>query len=132
MIQLAEVKQQIKKLRELKGYSQQQMANLLGNGFSLRNYQDIENDSSKDVSFTQLQKIAEVLEMTVSGLVGFDEKVIFSNCKVENQSTGINYGVFTINTVEKLFERIIDEKDKRIDILENQVRILQSLVKPQN
>lgn len=121
---LAEVKQHIAKLRELKGYTQEQMANKLGKGFSIRTIQDLENDISKDISFLQLQKIAEVLEMTVSGLVGFDERIIFNNCKAEQQATlqGINYGTFTINDFEKLYERVNQEKDARISDLQKQLQ----------
>lgn len=115
--QLAELKERIKKLRELKGFTQQQLAERLG--MTTRNYQNLEN-GDKDISFSELQIIANSLEMSVSGVVGFDEKMVFNNCKAENNEN-VAYGNLNIYTTEKLYDKILNEKDKRIEELERQI-----------
>jgi transcriptional regulator with XRE-family HTH domain len=122
-MELLALKENIKKLRELKGFTQEQMSEQL-NGIKLRTYQDIENSRTRDISFTELEQIAKVLEINVSQLVGFNEKLIFNNCKAESQSTFYNCGNFTIHSAEKLYERLLLEKDGRIESLEKQVNSL--------
>jgi transcriptional regulator with XRE-family HTH domain len=126
-MELLALKENIKKLRELKGYTQEQMADKL-NGVKLRTYQDIENSRTRDISFTELEQIAKVLEITTSQLVGFNEKLIFNHCKAESQSTFYNCGNFTIHSAEKLYEKLVLEKDKRIESLEKQVENLFKLL----
>jgi transcriptional regulator with XRE-family HTH domain len=114
--QLAEVKARIKKLRELKGFTQAQLAERLG--MTPRNYQNLEN-GEKDISFAELQIIANALEMSVAGVVGFDEKMVFNNCKVDGNSA--NYNNYIMNTTEKIYDKILLEKDKYIENLEKQI-----------
>ncbi len=125
-MELLALKENIKKLRELKGYTQEQMADKL-NGIKLRTYQDIENSRTRDISFTELQQIAEILEINTSQLVGFNEKLVFNNCKAEGNNS-FNCSNFTIHSAEKLYERLILEKDKRIESLEKQVENLHKTI----
>lgn len=116
-MELAEVKGNIKRLRELKGFTQGQIAEKLS--MKLRNYQDIENEADRDFSFLQLQKIAKVLEMSVASLVGFDERIIFNNCTNGNESPSSFH--YKVETPEKLYEKLVTEKDKRIEFLEKRL-----------
>lgn len=126
-MELLALKENIKKLRELKGFTQEQMADQL-NGIKLRTYQDIENSRTRDISFTELEQIAKVLEINTSQLVGFNEKLIFNNCKAESQSTFYNCGNFTIHSAEKLYEKLLSEKDKRIESMEKQIENLYKMI----
>lgn len=120
---LAELKHRIKKLLTLRGFSQEQMAKSLD--ISLKSYSNLENDNS-DVGFEKLLKIASTLEMDVANLVGFDEKVIFNNCTADGEAHG-NFH-YNVTTTEKLFERILSEKERNIVSLEKQVLSLQETV----
>jgi transcriptional regulator with XRE-family HTH domain len=118
-MKLAEIKQNIKKLRNLKGFTQEQMA--LNIGMKTRNYIDLENDISKDIPITQLHMIAQTLEMSLASLVGFDEKVLFDNCKAEG-TYAANCVHYTIHETSKLHEKVHQEKDARIAFLEKQLQ----------
>ena len=61
----------LKKLRESKGYTQQQMADLLNTHRS--GYSKMENDQ-QDVSVNHLVQIARNFEMTVDDVIYFNEK----------------------------------------------------------
>jgi len=66
----------IRKIRELKGYSQEFLAIQLG--MSQNNYSRIENNDI-NVTLSKLQKIAEVLEVNVIKVIAFDEEQLFNN-----------------------------------------------------
>lgn len=125
-MELLALKENIKKLRELKGFTQEQMADQL-NGIKLRTYQDIENSRTRDISFTELEQIAKVLEINTSQLVGFNEKLIFNHCKAEGDNA-FNCGNFTIHSAEKLYEKLLSEKDKRIESMEKQIENLYKMI----
>jgi transcriptional regulator with XRE-family HTH domain len=115
--QLAEVKDRIKKLRELKGFTQTQLAQKLN--MTVRNYQNLEN-GDKDISFSELQIIADALEMSIASLVSFDTKMVFNNCKVDGNSA--NYINSIVNGAEKLYEKLLIEKDNYINDLQKQIQ----------
>ncbi len=64
----------IKKLRELRNYTQEYMAGKLQ--MSANGYGKIERDET-DISFSRMQQIAEILQITPADIINFDEKVIF-------------------------------------------------------
>lgn len=115
---LAEVKDRIKKLRELKGFTQAQLAQKLD--MTVRNYQNLEN-GNKDISFSELQIIADALEMSVSSLVGFDTKMVFNNCKMDGDYSA-SYINSIVNGAEKLYEKLLTEKDTHISNLQKQIQ----------
>lgn len=84
----------IKKLRELKNYTQTHMAQQLD--MSVSGYAKIEQDRT-DVSMSKIFRIAEILETDVSGILNFDAKTVFNqtnnqNCLItgNNQNLNIN------------------------------------------
>lgn len=103
------VGEKIRRLRTLKGYSQENMADLLG--ISSVAYGDIERNKT-DVSHSRLEKIAEALDIDLIALLTYGEQLanIFSNSS--------NSGVIGSGNV------ICDEKELRHKIekalLENQ------------
>ena len=64
----------IRVIREIRGYSQDYMANKVG--VSQRTYSNIEADKSK-VDAELIKSIAEVLDIDPIRLMSFDEKVLF-------------------------------------------------------
>jgi transcriptional regulator with XRE-family HTH domain len=72
----------IKKLRELRNYTQEYMAGKLQ--MSANGYGKIERDET-DISYSRMQQIADILQITPSDIINFDERVIFST-KVNGES----------------------------------------------
>lgn len=92
----------IRILREMKGYSQEYMAEQVG--MSQTGYSKIERDET-DIAFSRLEQIANILEVKPQDLITLDEKFVFNNC--QNGVYGIiNNGTFTVNE-RQLFEEKI-------------------------
>jgi transcriptional regulator with XRE-family HTH domain len=82
----------VKKLRELKGYTQEYMATELE--VSTRQYQRIESGEI-DLTLGKIEQIAKLLELSPVQVMGFDDKLIFEQCT----NTGI--GKVTFNQPPK-------------------------------
>lgn len=109
-----EIGTKIRKIRELKGFSQEFMALKLE--MSQRQFSRIENDET-DLSLSKLERISEVLEVTPNQLLGFDEKFIFQNC--ENAfGTYQNYYAFS--------DKEREQYSSKIDHLENEILFLRT------
>lgn len=88
------VGENIKKLRELKNFTQAYMATQLD--MSISGYAKIETNRT-DVSLSKISKIADILETDISKILNFDAKTIFNqshntNCLItgNNQTLNIN------------------------------------------
>lgn len=71
----------IKKLRELKNYTQQYLADELG--ISLSGFGKIERDQT-EITLARLLKIADILEVDLITLIHFNGNDVFKNCKKNN------------------------------------------------
>jgi transcriptional regulator with XRE-family HTH domain len=71
-------------------------------------------------SFDFLNAICLALHINLKTLLNFDEEIIFNNNN-HNQAGGefIAYNNTEIHKVEKLYERLLLEKDKEIERLKN-------------
>lgn len=106
----------IRKLRELKGFSQEYMSQQLK--LSQRQLSRIENNET-DVSLTKLERIGEILEVSLTQILGFDERFIFQNC--ENAfGTNQNYRAFSEKEREQ-YEKRITHLEVEIVFLRNQL-----------
>jgi transcriptional regulator with XRE-family HTH domain len=65
----------IKKLRELKGFKQEYMAERLG--ITQQSYSKLESDKG-DIPFSRIEQLADIFEMKPEDLVAFDEKMVFN------------------------------------------------------
>lgn len=65
----------IKKLRELRSYTQEQMSEKLQ--MSANGYGKIERNET-DVSYSRIQQIAGILGITPADIINFDESIVFS------------------------------------------------------
>jgi len=108
----------IRLFREIKGFSQDYMANKVG--VSQRTYSNIEADKSK-VDTELIKSIAEVLEIDPIRLLSFDEKVLFQNGKENN----IGY----IGTYHHALAKESDAQKEHIKQLKSEVEFLRDEVK---
>lgn len=114
---MTEVGSNIRKIRELKGFSQDFMANQLK--ISQRQYSRIENEETK-LDLDKLNAISEVLEVTLEQLLRFNEKFIFNNC---NTAFGNNKNYYAYSENEKiLYETRIKHLEEEVLFLREYVR----------
>lgn len=114
MINAPEIK--IKQIRELKNFTQEHVATQLG--LTTRAYSKIEAGDTQ-LTINRLNEISAILGIDPLEVLGFDDKQIFNNCKQEG-----NIGINHINLPDKL----IQQYEKTIQILENKVSLLQRLL----
>jgi transcriptional regulator with XRE-family HTH domain len=114
MINAPEIK--IKQLRELKNFTQEHVATQLG--LTTRAYSKIEAGETQ-LTINRLNEISAILGIDPLEVLGFDDKQIFNNCKQEG-----NIGINHINLPDKL----IQQYEKTIQALEDQVRLLKNII----
>jgi transcriptional regulator with XRE-family HTH domain len=77
----------IRKIRELKGFSQEYMANHLG--ITQRAYSKVERQETK-LCWDRITNISKILQIDTVDLVSFDDSLLFKNCsqsgKIHNQN----------------------------------------------
>lgn len=109
--------EKIRKIRDLKGFSQENMADMLG--LSLPAYADIER-GKKEVTLSRLEKIAEKLGVTLNDVLNFDDRLanFFDQC-----SANINAGVSPTQTNNYHSQR---ELLHQIELLQLELKLCQS------
>lgn len=114
---IVEVGKKIRNIRELKNFSQEYLAQKLG--LTTRAYSKIETEETQ-LTISRLNEISLILNITPQEILGFDKNLIFNNNPV-NQQGGryIAYNNTEIEQIKELYERLLTEKDKRIQYLEN-------------
>lgn len=108
--------EKIRQIRELKGFSQEYLANRLG--ISQRAYSKLEMNQTK-LDWEKITRIAEVFEIEPLDIVSFDDNLIFNNC---SQSGKANY------IYNQIPEKLIEQYESRIKGLEEDVAFLRGLV----
>ncbi len=91
----------IKKLRELKNYTQTYMSEQLK--MSLSGYSKIERDET-DISLKRLQQIAEVLGTDYSTILNFDSKGVF-NITQNQHAEGIQHAYTLIHNQQNIEDK---------------------------
>lgn len=112
-----EIGTKIRKLRELKGLSQENMAYELD--MSIAGYGKIERNEVS-VNYDKLLKISEALNVRIEDIIGFDEKVAFNNfnSKIQQQIGSYTYA----DEIKLLYE-------DKIKLLEDKIVLLEELNK---
>jgi transcriptional regulator with XRE-family HTH domain len=106
----------IRKIREIKGLSQEFIAERLG--LSQNAYSKIERGEVK-LSSERLTQISSILEVSEEIIRNFSEQVIFNSC---SQSGYYNHVYINpIEEIKMLYERLLKEKDMRIQELHAQL-----------
>lgn len=111
-----EIGHKIRKLRELRNYSQEFMALKLG--ISQVAYSKIETGQTQ-MNLQRLEKIAETLEIDPFTLMSFDDKYIFNNHSPHNQGGNIvNHYHTEKDERQKLSLRVNNIEEKINKLLE--------------
>lgn len=130
---MAQTGRKLKKLRELRNYTQGYMAEKLG--MSQSNYGRIENGSVA-LDPERLEEIAGILETSVESIMGFDETYVFNIHNPSNSANGIirngngvHHSYQISPEIKKLYEdkiSLIEELyQSKILLLEERIRFLE-------
>lgn len=98
----------IKKTRELRGYSQEYLANQLG--ISQKTYSNIETNQAK-VDYNRLEEISKILKISLVELLSFDEK---NALNFFNGNTSFEYE-------RKAYQKHIEQLEKENEFLRQQL-----------
>jgi transcriptional regulator with XRE-family HTH domain len=118
MISNPEIK--IKQVRELKNFTQEYVATQLG--LTTRAYSKIESGETQ-LTINRLNEISKILEVDPVEVLGFDDKQVFNNCKQEGSQNTIGTSNYYLP------DKLIQQYEKIIQILEDEVTLLKSLLK---
>ena len=123
-----QVGSKIRKIRELRGYSQEVVADLLG--ITQNSYSKIESDAT-NITVKRLYEIAKVLEVEVPTILGFDEKQVFNaNFNDSSVNGGSDNSVNGGNVVylENSFNKERELYQAQIKQLQEEVAFLRKLL----
>jgi transcriptional regulator with XRE-family HTH domain len=98
----------IKKMRELRNFTQDFVAESIG--ISQASYSEIETDKT-DVSLSRLSQIAEVLGVSTSDIISFDERLILHI----NENKGLASNVYKNMTDTKSVDKIEALNERRFE-----------------
>lgn len=123
-----EIYEKIKKMRLLKGWSQEQFAEKLN--LSVNGYAKIER-GERDMNLTRLQQIAETLDVKLIDLLGWNEKNLFTNVVVVNGSNNFAQNNIILNEYGHELEKarlLLIEREKEIHYLKKENERLQEII----
>lgn len=112
----ANIGDKIRKVRELKGFTQDFMAGKLE--MSQRAYSKIENNDIK-LDWGRIEDISKILDIEPTDLVSFDDSLVFNNCTQSGK-----FQVFNNNFPDELKKSY----ENRIDHLEKEILFLRGLL----
>jgi len=116
---MLEIGHKIRKARLIKGYNQEYMAGKMG--ISQEAYSKIEANKTL-TNYTRLNAISELLEMSIEEILTIDEKRnVYNN--IADQQHHFAFSPSALANEIKLYEQLLTEKDKRIEILERLLEI---------
>lgn len=112
----------IKKLRELKNYTQQYMAEQLN--LTQSGYSKIETGEI-DLTFSKLSDISKILQVNTIDIIGFDERKFFNNNNNNDNVNGNANGII-IQDISAKVEKLYEDK---IALLNEIIRAKDELIK---
>lgn len=104
----------IRKIRELRNYTQKHMADQLG--ISQKAYSNIENDET-DLSISRLSQIALILDLEIIDILNFDKKEILKGHYNIQRGNNNTFRIDPIEKIEELYERLLQIKEQEITFL---------------
>lgn len=111
----------IKKVREIKNFTQEYMAKELGVSQSTySNYENLESDVSPDM----LDRIAQILNVRPEMIEKFDDQLIFNNNSFADQSVQYcnTLNQYVIDSeIEKLYKKNIQLLEEKVKALEKEL-----------
>lgn len=112
-------------MRQLKGYSQEDIAEKLG--MSVKGYSDIERGKT-NLQMNRLEEIAQILGVDTLELLSFGEKNVFcQNIQTVKNNDQNNFLGDSQAQIEK-YQLIVEQKDKEISLLNTQINQLNEQV----
>lgn len=106
----------IRSIRIIKDVSQDYVAEKLG--ISQPAYSKIESNETK-LPYNKVEEIASILGVDVDEMLNFDKSNIFNNCNQSGTFSGVNNTfTFTGEDLKDVYEKLLEEKEKRIQLLE--------------
>lgn len=118
----------IRKVRELRDFTQEFMASQLGK--SQTAYSKLER-GEVDVSFSNLTRIAEILEIDVMQLLTFDGSSFIANKETSSASTTAKE-VSNVMVQLGLSDRERELYERKIQSMQDEILFLRSLVRDKN
>lgn len=115
----------IRKIRELRDFTQEFMASQLGK--SQTAYSKLER-GEVDVSFSNLNRIAEILEIDVMQLLTFDGSTFIANKDISSVSTATKE-VSNVMVQLGLSDRERELYERKIQSMQDEILFLRSLVR---
>lgn len=116
-----EIGTRIRKIREIKGLSQENVAAELD--MSITGYGKIERNEVS-VNIDKLSKIGKVLQLSIEDIIGFDENVAFNNF---NSTIDKQIGRYLMpEEMKDLYEENIRLLKEKITYLEEKIKDLES------
>lgn len=118
----------IKKLRELKNYSQKSMAQMLD--ISQKSYSNIEN-AGNAITIELIDKIAKALNVSFNKILELNADAILNNNSQHGGLSQLNNAPSYNYLNEKqneLYEKLLVEKDERIKQFEELIKLKDSLI----
>jgi len=104
----------IKKIRELRNFTQDYMAGKLN--MSISNYSKIERDEIP-ITLDRLEEISQVLKVKYNDILSFDEKNVFNFINSPNSNGYINHQYNMPKDLDTIFKEIF----KRLDAIEKKI-----------
>lgn len=101
----------IRKMRELRNFTQDYMATQLG--ITQAGYSKIESGTT-DITFSKIEEIAQILNVTPTDLVAFDSQKYFNSF---NNVEGSNNGSVIIEMKSDDMKRLFEDKIKLLEKL---------------
>jgi len=113
------IEKKIKQIRELKNFSQEHIANQLD--ISIRAYSKIEKGETQ-LTINRLNKLSEILEVSVQEILGFNASIIFNNNPVDQKGGHyVAYNNTEIEYLKKLYDDQIQNLKEEIAFLRSQM-----------
>lgn len=110
----------IRTARLINEISQDYVADRLG--ISQPAYSKIESNETK-IDFEKVEEIASILGVDVNEMLNFDKANVFNHCNQSGTFSGVNNTfTFTGEELKNVYEKLIAEKDKRIQFLEEELK----------
>jgi transcriptional regulator with XRE-family HTH domain len=112
-----ELGENVRKIRELKGFSQQNLADEIK--VDQKTISRIEKGELSP-KFETLVSISKALSISLSQLLSFNENMIFNNyIQAQHGGSFVAYNNTEIEKVENLYKQLLKEKDEVIALLKN-------------
>lgn len=111
-----QIGEKIRQIRELKGFSQEYIAQELG--ITQRAFSKIERNEVK-IDWNKIEKLAIIFEMEPTDLISFDDNLIFNNCTQSGKSNTIN---------NYIPDQLIEQYEARIKQMEEEILFLRGLI----